>query len=832
LLIPRAFWDPVNLPCQVVDCRPRKYTEVDFKSRIKLDHRLKEVDGKKLLVPTGDNVQQVSIDALTNNTGGVLQLACGKGKTVVALEKIARGRVPALVMLDNTQLLYQWQKEAEALLSIPGGIGLFGDGKKEWKKGLVLATYHSIANWADTIPEEARRWFGQVFWDEGHHCFPAGTLVDGIPIEQLQAGEEVFTYNHTRHVLERRQVTCKHVSAVRSLVRVRLAGGKEHVCTPEHPFYTRRGYVYAKDLQASDAVATVEHHVPARNLCLVSETVRAAEEVAEGQRKAGRKRVLLPGAWKTCQVGGVLKDNGEYQPEVCVCAYDNAQPDACRRDTKKSIAGTEGTGTVRTGRERETSERPAPGAAAAIELVTGVRDTYPCEEGLRATDPLQGGHREPGDADSDRGGWRYSPDDQGTDSRQTEDSLLAFKRVDSVEVLEPGSDGTFGGLCSDGFVYNIEVEGNNNYFVEGTLVHNCPAPLFSKTADMFYGARYSLTATPNRDDGLHVLSDGHIGPVLHKDLTPTMKPAFAFLWTGLSPDLRDPSVASKVLDTNGEVHLSKLYSYYGQWPTRVNLLLQAVFEARKFGRMVLVLSNSVDEVVNLMNCWDRPGHPLYTDIPIPTPADVGEQLNPIPLDMRARKKLEAKKKDLQARIKKSSGGDTSVLEAQLSQVEQAEKQCEVARKIQAELEKRQRVYIAELIKGAKDAGMLTYEVDPKTRQRFLAEKNVVFAITKYGKEGMDCPRLDTVILSALFSNRNGLQQLMGRPTRPHIGKKTPVLMAVVDEIGQCLGMTKKLMNHLRSWPTEEGGPYEPILIGFPTSWRTKTRETLTDLFGR
>jgi hypothetical protein len=46
-------------------------------------------------------------------------------------------------------------------------------------------------------------------------------------------------------------------------------------------------------------------------------------------------------------------------------------------------------------------------------------------------------------------------------------------RVDNIEILERGSGQQFGGMCKDGFVYNFEVEENNNYFVEGILVHNC-----------------------------------------------------------------------------------------------------------------------------------------------------------------------------------------------------------------------------------------------------------------------------------------------------------------------------------------------------------------------
>jgi S-DNA-T family DNA segregation ATPase FtsK/SpoIIIE len=46
--------------------------------------------------------------------------------------------------------------------------------------------------------------------------------------------------------------------------------------------------------------------------------------------------------------------------------------------------------------------------------------------------------------------------------------------VDRVEVLEPGGDGRFSGLCPDGYVYNIEVEGTHTYQIAGGVVaHNC-----------------------------------------------------------------------------------------------------------------------------------------------------------------------------------------------------------------------------------------------------------------------------------------------------------------------------------------------------------------------
>jgi len=84
---------------------------------------------------------------------------------------------------------------------------------------------------------------------------------------------------------------------------------------------------------------------------------------------------------------------------------------------------------------------------------------------------------------------------------------LALTSVESVEVLEQGGGEFFGGLCPDGFVYNFEVEGNHNYFVDGILVHNChhstgksytePLEYFSESIQYILG----MTATPKRHDG-------------------------------------------------------------------------------------------------------------------------------------------------------------------------------------------------------------------------------------------------------------------------------------------------------------------------------------------
>lgn len=77
--------------------------------------------------------------------------------------------------------------------------------------------------------------------------------------------------------------------------------------------------------------------------------------------------------------------------------------------------------------------------------------------------------------------------------------------MESVEVHQQASDGGFRGLCPDGFVYNIEVEGNNNYFAHGVLVHNCHRIKGNSyqqvIADCGRAVVIGITATPCRTDG-------------------------------------------------------------------------------------------------------------------------------------------------------------------------------------------------------------------------------------------------------------------------------------------------------------------------------------------
>jgi superfamily II DNA or RNA helicase len=511
LLVPRALWRTTGLPYQVVDCRPQHFAEIDFKSNILLDH-LPGVGG---LVPTGQDVQQKALRALVDNPGGILQLACGKGKTVVFLALVAAMRVPTLVIIDNTTLLEQWRGEVEKLLDIPGGIGLIQADVFDWQHGLVLSTYHTIAARAEVMPEEVRRWFGLIGWDEGHHI---------------------------------------------------------------------------------------------------------------------------------------------------------------------------------------------------------------------------------------------------------------------------------------------------------------SAPTFAKSADMFYGKRVALTATPTRVDGTHVVYEFHVGPVIFKDLSQVIKPRIYFKWTGFEIDASDPS--ANIRDRNMDVHLTKLYAHLGSIQPRIESIVLDVAEAMAQNRRkILILSNSVPAILNLAaRLIYGPGALLYSNIPVPQPHEVGESVPPLDLSVVERRRKQRSADQLRKLLEDQTLNPIKQHQYQVNlvQLEGVLHRCMVFDKIQAELRRRQLTFIRDLQKHmGPDIGVMIGDIKSEERIGYARNSRVLLAIMKYGKEGLDAPAIDTVLVLDPFSQRNGLQQLIGRVARAAVDKLEPVVVFYEDNVGPIIGMCKKLRSHLSEWSQEEGGPFTYKLFNHP-----------------
>lgn len=353
--------------------------------------------------------------------------------------------------------------------------------------------------------------------------------------------------------------------------------------------------------------------------------------------------------------------------------------------------------------------------------------------------------------------------------------------------------------------------------------HHVSAPTFSKSAPLFYGYRLALSATPTRADGSHVICQHHVGPVIFKDVKQVNPPAITFKWTGIKLDTNDQEVMSSVQDKNGETHIGKLAGYLGAHRERLNNWVIAEAQAQVLaGHKVLVLSYSVAEVINLMAIWTSgdPNCRLYTDIPYPNELDVGETLPPVELAPAYAKKLAGTIAAIWKNIRTTANmpeNKKAAFKEKADSFSQLLKQYEVWKLTESLYKQRQKAYLNELLQKKSTAGLFTAAVPAPVRFKMLKERKVVFAIMKYGREGLDDKDLSAIIVSEPMSDQNILQQVMGRPR----GKSNAVLVFLEDNIGPLIGQCTKLRRHLKLWDANEGGPFKYTLVGHPSVERSK-----------
>jgi hypothetical protein len=164
IICPREFLPPseyLKYDFPFVDLRP-EFQKVSF-----VDH----------VVPR-DAEQERAWAALAANDNGILNLACGKGKTKLSLKKIAQRGTPTLVVVPDAGIMAQWkeailgdaEKGIRPSITFEGEMGLIQGGVFKWAHPITLALVTTL--WqrieAGGIPEEMFRYYGLVVYDEVH----------------------------------------------------------------------------------------------------------------------------------------------------------------------------------------------------------------------------------------------------------------------------------------------------------------------------------------------------------------------------------------------------------------------------------------------------------------------------------------------------------------------------------------------------------------------------------------------------------------------------------------------------------------------------------------
>lgn len=137
--------------------------------------------------------------------------------------------------------------------------------------------------------------------------------------------------------------------------------------------------------------------------------------------------------------------------------------------------------------------------------------------------------------------------------------------------------------------------------------HLLGARTFSRTASLFHGRRYGLTATVHREDDLESVFLWHLGPVIYQDLTQDVIPTVYLLPSPLQVDLSDRQVWYEVCDVRGELSHSKLTGYAANHPVELDFVEGHIREALNAGRRILAISMSRPQLEELHKRFPESG---------------------------------------------------------------------------------------------------------------------------------------------------------------------------------------------------------------------------------
>ncbi len=185
----RRLWEETehHIVCPREYIKPAQYPQFPFPF-VDLTPQYEEVQEKAFDVvhEPRDDDQRRAWEALSQAQGGILNLACGKGKTFLALKKGAQTGRPLLVVVHNSYLFNQWVNEAiPKHVVLPAGekVGVIQGDQFDWKRPICIAMIQTLALRFEEgkIPPEFREWFGIVVYDEVHHL-SAPVFIQTAPI--------------------------------------------------------------------------------------------------------------------------------------------------------------------------------------------------------------------------------------------------------------------------------------------------------------------------------------------------------------------------------------------------------------------------------------------------------------------------------------------------------------------------------------------------------------------------------------------------------------------------------------------------------------------------
>jgi len=451
-------------------------------------------------------------------------LSTGTGKTIIFLAALARHMKPgdrALIIAHRQELIYQPRDRILRYFPDLADVGIVMANENQADRKVVIATIQTLC--ANGRLDEIFA-HGKITHAVTDECFVAGTLVGGAPIETLNVGDWVPSFDSARNNPEVGYVTRTFVrNAPDVLYEIEIAGRKI-VCTESHPFYCgAHTWKQACALQEGDYViqCTIQSrgkesvsHETDENVHLPLVRKRISEQSEIEIRPIEKREGLLLDQVRAClQEQAELDNDGCYKSQVCISPNEEKESYAQSQDQSQNEVYAESKGMEASGSRGERKALACRSTADGLRPRMG--DRIPSDIGRKAHQPgaptykLQAGHSQSRLDDRDRDRWGQPLVAETTSTRSEKREGVTRARVDSVTILKRGRDKRFEQVCPDGLVYNIEVTPWNTYQVNGVVAHNChhsTAPTYLDVYDRLRAhnpeiKHLGVTATPRRTDG-------------------------------------------------------------------------------------------------------------------------------------------------------------------------------------------------------------------------------------------------------------------------------------------------------------------------------------------
>lgn len=359
----------------------------------------------------------------------------------------------------------------------------------------------------------------------GVPCFLPDEMVDtpsgAVPIKDIKIGDCVINASGIGIVKE------THCRTTDSIIEVIFSDGRKVKCTPEHPFFTERGWVSAVDLETCERVYSPHEalqmlrksttpRIPKSETLqryLQNQITREGMQILQTEIQAIQEKTKLCSRWEVLQHGlrgkmgrfkartfrkkvkmpALQKNNSEgvYQPEILRCdlplktdidamryvrdevCIHSRKPEQATHNLLRKILQDE----IHIKIEREEARNDHRSRNEGVEHVQEFSSSLSSKNGIKncgwkaSLVPTGFGVSEIKVGNRNRRWSSQHPIEGGV--RQKTRRSIQGARVVSVKVHKSPSGKE--PSCSKGeyTVHNLEVENHPSYSVSGFLVHNC-----------------------------------------------------------------------------------------------------------------------------------------------------------------------------------------------------------------------------------------------------------------------------------------------------------------------------------------------------------------------